>query len=332
VLKQQLGNPWWAVQDSNLRSPPRTASRASLRKSDQRWGADYAAEDDPCSACAPSPEVFHNPRFPFIFKALKPTSDLARLLLKKGFQCVGAMPQQIARLAILFALLGSLLFVARRYLVPKSFGDLGHYRASAVDDNANRPLVYAGHDVCNTCHSEIVEKHDAARHQTVACQVCHGAAATHAESPFDHKPPAPRQRGYCPLCHGYDPSRPTGFPQIDPVAHNPVQPCITCHDPHAPEPPRVPQECSACHGEIARTKALSRHAALPCTTCHATQEQHKVNPLLSRPNKPRTREFCGQCHAPQANSSPEIPRVDLTMHGGHYVCWQCHYSHYPEVL
>ena len=70
----------------------------------------------------------------------------------------GAMPQQIARLAILFALLGSLLFVARRYLVPKSFGDLGHYRASAVDDNAYRPLVYAGHDVCNTCHSEIVEK------------------------------------------------------------------------------------------------------------------------------------------------------------------------------
>ena len=93
--------------------------------------------------------------------------------------------------------------------------------------------------------------------------------------------------------------------------HNPVKPCITCHDPHAPEPPRVPQECSACHAEIARTKVLSRHAGLPCTTCHQTEEKHKVNPLQSTPGKPRTREFCGQCHAQEAKSPPEIPRVDL---------------------
>lgn len=241
------------------------------------------------------------------------------------------MPQQVIRLLILFLIFGGLLLVARLYLVPETFGELGHYRAAAVEANAARPLVYAGHEECVPCHPDIVEKHDAARHQTVACEVCHGAAAAHTQSPLEHKPPAPRQRGYCPLCHGYDPSRPTGFPQIDPVAHNPVQPCFTCHDPHAPVPPRVPQECSACHGEIARTKAFSRHAALACTQCHPTQEQHKVNPLLSTPTKPRTREFCGQCHSPEAKSAPEIPRVDLATHGERDVCWQCHYSHFPEA-
>ena len=241
------------------------------------------------------------------------------------------MPQQVIRLAILFLLLGGLLVAARHYLVPETFGELGHYRAAAVTANASRPQVYAGHEVCAACHPDITETHDQARHKSVACEVCHGAGAAHSEAPLDIKPPAPRERGYCPLCHGYDPSRPTGFPQIDPVLHNPVQPCITCHNPHAPEPPSVPQECSACHGEIARTKAFSSHAMLACTQCHQTQERHKVEPLSSTPTKPLTREFCGQCHAPDAKSAPEIPRVDITTHEHRYVCWQCHYSHHPEA-
>lgn len=241
------------------------------------------------------------------------------------------MPQQTIRLAILFLILGSLLVAVRHYLVPETFGELGHYRAAAVVENASRPLAYAGHEACAACHSDIVEKHDAARHQTVACEVCHGAQAAHTESPLDHKPPAPRQRGYCPLCHGYDSARPTGFPQIDPVAHNPGNPCIGCHDPHAPVPPIVPQECNACHNQIARTKAFSTHAALECTQCHNVSERHKITPLLSTPTKPTTRDTCGRCHAPDAKAPPEIKRVDMATHGERYVCWQCHYSHYPEA-
>ena len=241
------------------------------------------------------------------------------------------MPRQVTTLLIFFLILGGLLVLARHYFVPKSFGELGHYRADAIQANTDRPLVYAGREVCAACHPEIAEMHGQARHKTVACEVCHGAAAAHAESPSEFKPPAPRQRGYCPLCHGYDPSRPTGFPQIDPVAHNPVQPCITCHNPHAPVPPQVPQECSACHGEIARTNSISKHAAVPCTRCHETQEKHKTEPLLSTPTKPTTPDFCGQCHGLEAKAPSEIPRVDLASHGGRYVCWQCHYSHLPEV-
>jgi hypothetical protein len=241
------------------------------------------------------------------------------------------MPQQVLRLAAVFVILAAALIAARTYLIPKTFGELGHYRAAAVAANADRPLVYAGREVCAICHTEQAEKFLAARHQNLSCEVCHGAGAAHVESPSEHKPTAPRDRGYCPLCHGYNPSRPTGFPQIDAVTHNPGSPCIECHDPHAPEPPRVPQECSACHGEIARTKTLSSHATLECTQCHQVNERHKVDPRASIPTKPTTREFCGQCHGQDAASAAAIPRVDLSSHWTRYVCWQCHYSHFPEV-
>lgn len=241
------------------------------------------------------------------------------------------MPQQVNRLVILFALLVLGLVLARHYLVPKTFGRLGHYRAAALETIRARGIGYAGRQACADCHPDIVKMHGLSHHQTVACEACHGPAAAHTEAPMEHKPPAPRGRGYCPLCHGYDPSRPTGFPQIDPVAHNPLKACISCHNPHAPEPPHVPEECSACHGEIARTKAVSPHALLACTRCHETDPRHKVTPRLSRPAKPRDRAFCGQCHDKNAKGPREIPQIDLASHGGRYVCWQCHYPHNPEL-
>jgi hypothetical protein len=220
---------------------------------------------------------------------------------------------------------------ARRLLVPKTFGERGHYRAAAVDSIVAQEIGYAGHVACETCHLDIADKKGQSYHRGVACEVCHGPQAAHVLAPLDHKPPAPRERAYCPLCHGYNPSRPTGFPQIDPVLHNPVRPCISCHDPHDPTPPHPPESCAACHGEIARTKAISYHAQLPCTQCHAVDRRHSVSPRQQRPSKPTTREFCGQCHAQDADSPPEIPRVDLASHGPGYVCWQCHYPHHPEA-
>ncbi len=240
------------------------------------------------------------------------------------------MRPQLVRLLIGFGVLVAGLVAARHFLVPPTFGKIGHYRAAAVDAIAARPVKYAGHQACTMCHEDVVKVHDSHRHKNVACEVCHGPAAAHADSPGEVKPVVPRTRSACPLCHGYDPSRPTGFPQIDPVSHNPLKPCYTCHNPHAPEPPRTPEDCSACHAEIARTKAVSHHAQLACTRCHQTDKKHKVNPVASRPTKPATREFCGECHAPGADAPNEIPRVDLATHGERYVCWQCHYPHFPE--
>ncbi len=241
------------------------------------------------------------------------------------------MRQQITRLSIAFGLMIAGLVAARHFLVPATFGETGHYRAAAVTEVAAHKIKYAGREACTACHEDVAKVHGARRHRNVTCEVCHGPAAAHAEAPTEVKPTAPRQRGACPLCHGYHPSRPTGFPQIDPVSHNPLKPCIACHQPHQPEPPRAPEECGACHGEIARVKAVSYHALLECTRCHQADKQHRVNPQLSRPGKPETREFCGECHAKDAKSPKEIPRVEMASHGERYVCWQCHYPHHPEL-
>ncbi|MCP5112697.1 MAG: hypothetical protein GY953_17875, partial [bacterium] len=172
------------------------------------------------------------------------------------------MRDQLIRLGTLFGLAILALVLARHFLVPETFGDIGHYRAAAVDAIAGLEVKYAGREACAMCHYEEAETHGARLHRGVACEVCHGPAAAHADDPTEFRPAVPRQRDLCQLCHTYDPARPTGFPQIDPAVHNPLQPCFGCHDPHAPEPPTTPEECAACHGHIARTKAVSHHALL----------------------------------------------------------------------
>ena len=67
-----------------------------------------------------------------------------------------------------------------------------------------------------------------------------------------------------------------------------------------------------------------------CETCHQVAPEHRENPRAFIPKKPTAREFCGQCHAKGADSPTEIPRVELSTHGERYLCWQCHYPHFPE--
>jgi len=238
------------------------------------------------------------------------------------------MPQQVSRLLLVFlvALIG--FIVMRSVLVPDTFGDIGHYRAAAIDSVVAREKKYAGHEECTLCHGAIAAMKLASNHKGVRCEVCHGPSAVHAAAPMDVKPDAPRGREFCILCHEFNPSRPTGFPQIDPVTHNAPAPCMTCHNPHAPETPTTPEECSACHGQIARQKAVSHHAGLPCTTCHQVPEQHKIDPRSVRPTKPAERAFCGACHA---QGVAGVPQIDLRSHNPTYLCWQCHYPHFPET-
>ena len=124
-------------------------------------------------------------------------------------------------------------------LVPATFGELGHYRAAAVDSLAARPLRHAGRQECEACHEDVAAARIVGNHRGVACEVCHGPQQAHVADPVSVTPPAPRDRGFCPRCHAYNASRPTGFPQIDPLVHNPLKACINCHDPHAPAPPAV---------------------------------------------------------------------------------------------
>ncbi|MEJ2544274.1 MAG: hypothetical protein P8Y99_09420 [Calditrichaceae bacterium] len=240
------------------------------------------------------------------------------------------LPEQIKRLAVVVILSIVIFIVIRSLLIPSDFGKYGHYRASSLEDIAGMETKYAGHQVCYDCHDDIVDTKHNGYHKNVACEVCHGPAEAHIEGE-EVELRVPRGRGFCPLCHEYLPSRPTGFPQIIAASHNPMKACIECHNPHDPTPPQTPKECSACHAEIANTKSLSKHVYVPCTRCHETPDEHKLRPRAVKPSKPQTREFCGGCHSIDADTEKNIPRIDLTQHNTRYVCWQCHYPHLPET-
>jgi hypothetical protein len=68
---------------------------------------------------------------------------------------------------------------------------------------------------------------------------------------------------------------------------------------------------------------------LDCTICHVTPEQHKVAPRIHRPAKPAGREFCARCHGEDSQTEGAL-KIDVSSHGGRYLCWQCHYPHLPE--
>lgn len=241
------------------------------------------------------------------------------------------IPDQIVRIGLLFGVAIAVFATARASLTPPSFGRLGHYRADAIPKAAGLPLRYAGAETCAECHADEAAQKAKSYHRGLACEMCHGPGAAHAEAPDKHKPRLPRERKACLYCHEYLASRPTGFPQVIERAHNPLEPCSRCHDAHDPTPPQVPSSCAACHGLIARTKAVSPHRTLECETCHKADPRHRQSPRAHLPAKPTERAFCGGCHAKDAKSRPEIPRVDLAGHGRPYLCWQCHYPHDPEA-
>jgi hypothetical protein len=253
------------------------------------------------------------------------------VVLKRMWASWLAFPEQVKRLVVLLVIVVAVFIPVRNRLVPETFGDHGHYRAAALDEIAALPVHYAGRQVCYDCHDDIVEKKSHGYHRDLSCEICHGPAAQHTEAPDEFIPPAPRERGYCPLCHGYLASRPTGFPQIITASHNPLKPCITCHDPHNPVPPQTPKECEACHAAIAHTKAASHHVYVACTECHNAPEAHRVSPRQNPPSKPSRREDCGRCHSRDAEYEGNIKTIDMDTHGERYVCWQCHYPHMPEA-
>lgn len=243
-------------------------------------------------------------------------------------QFLTRFPDALIRVLVVFIIaIGGVLII--RSLLPSHLKNTAIHIQSTIDSEMVKPVHYAGSAICADCHEEVRVK-KAGYHKNLSCETCHGPVQEHTENPSEVKPKAPRKREFCSVCHTYDHSRPTGFPQINPVAHNPLKPCISCHNPHDPKPPTTPEECQACHAEIARTKAVSPHVLLECTTCHITPENHKITPRIVKASIPGEREFCGKCHADNS-AVKDTPKVDFITHGEKYLCWQCHYPHMPEV-
>jgi uncharacterized CHY-type Zn-finger protein len=140
----------------------------------------------------------------------------------------------LLRLAVIFAL-GLVAFVAARaMLVPDDFGVHGHFRAGALGDNRQRPLVHAGAEACGECHDDVVASRAGGGHESIGCEACHGPLAAHAAEPSDQAPELPDGGAICLRCHVAASAKPDGFPQVVPAEHAGDEACDTCHSPHAP--------------------------------------------------------------------------------------------------
>ena len=124
--------------------------------------------------------------------------------------------------------------ILRAAVVPHSFGQYGHYRGAAIAEMAARPIAYAGHEACETCHTEVVDQKKLGRHTGLHCEVCHGPQAKHADDPASFTPPKLDTAVLCARCHEANSAKPKTFPQVATADHSGGLACDTCHQPHRP--------------------------------------------------------------------------------------------------
>lgn len=134
---------------------------------------------------------------------------------------------------VLLAALG-LFVVIRSAVIPKAFGQYGHYRPAALEAIRARPISYAGQDTCVMCHDEQGKVRAAGKHAHVACEACHGPLAKHADDPTANIPKLPVVADLCRRCHEKDAAKPRGFPQVVTAEHSGGVDCNSCHQPHNP--------------------------------------------------------------------------------------------------
>ena len=133
----------------------------------------------------------------------------------------------------LFVLLFVVFLVVRHYVVPKTFGEYGHYRGAAIGEVGAHPVRFAGHETCEGCHTDILDVKSKGKHAHVNCEACHGALANHADDPTI-KPVLPDTAVLCARCHTASAAKPKSFPQVVPADHSNGVSCETCHKPHSP--------------------------------------------------------------------------------------------------
>ena len=152
---------------------------------------------------------------------------------------------------------GALLLAVRAALVPATFGEYGAYVGASVETIRNKPIQYVGSERCKSCHKKEWKKWRKREHQTVNCEVCHGAGAAHSVEDADPRPLPLRSmtngkmlkqvHDLCMSCHATAPGRRGEHPQIiakDHLAEFKIteeskdfeesMQCIICHPGHAP--------------------------------------------------------------------------------------------------
>jgi len=140
----------------------------------------------------------------------------------------------LVRLAIAFVVVFLVFVLIRAHFIPKSFGQYGHYRGDALAELSSKPLSYAGHQVCEVCHGDVVSMKAAGKHTGVNCEACHGTLAKHVDNPASVRPQLPNTALLCPSCHEANIAKPKNFPQVAIAKHSGGAVCKSCHQPHSP--------------------------------------------------------------------------------------------------
>src|ERR1035438_10517555 len=166
------------------------------------------------------------------------------------------------RFAGLFVLAFLVFLVVRHYVVPKSFGQYGHYRGAAMGEIAAHPVKFAGHDTCEGCHADVADAKKAGKHAHVNCEACHGALVERLPNPEQPKaniyermvalivPPAKPDSPL--LRHAEDPT------SVKPVLPDTAVLCARCHTASAAKPKSFPQVVPADHSQIGRASCRER--------------------------------------------------------------------------
>jgi hypothetical protein len=142
--------------------------------------------------------------------------------------------EHVLRMAAVFAVAIVCFLGWRSWMVPKDFGQYGHFRGGAIADAAKRTPVFAGQASCVECHDDVQKVRLTGRHAAIGCEACHGPLGKHARGETDVAPVRPSTRAICLTCHTAKEGLPKAFPRIVVKEHSEAGPCTECHKPHAP--------------------------------------------------------------------------------------------------
>ena len=240
-------------------------------------------------------------------------------------------PDQVVRLGILLTAAVIAMVVIRDRFVPESFGELGHYRADAVITIENQRSATPAR---SSVSSATMSRARSRAPPTIALSLARSATALRPRMPRTTK---------------------ASFRSSKEIAARPVFP-VTNTCPHAP--PAFHRSSSGCtihrsHVSAVTTPTIPHRRRFPDRAQPVTHRSPEPSrspttfncparpvmrpcPSIFRiprsflPKRPTTREFCGGCHGTIADAAPSAPQVDIAAHGDRYLCWQCHYPHFPE--
>jgi len=143
--------------------------------------------------------------------------------------------EHLVRLAAVMAVALLAFLILRAVIIPRSFGQYGHYRGAAIAEIAAHPIAFAGHSTCEGCHTDVVALKNQGKHVVVPCEACHGAQARHADDPGSVTPAKLDTSVLCARCHEANSAKPKDFPQVEASSHSGGVACDTCHQPHKPK-------------------------------------------------------------------------------------------------